>query len=543
MMPIDYDVAIVGAGPTGLVAALLLVASGARVAVLEREATTVVDPRAVTLDDESLRTLSLLGLFEEIEPLLLYGYGTRWYTGEGKQLAEVSANARRYGFPVRSGFAQPEVVGVLARRFAASPNGTLAFETTVTAVEESADAVRVQLRKADGREATLAARYLIAADGANSSIRQQLGISLEGSTDDQPWLIVDTINCLDDARYSRFYCGEPRPYVAVPGRDGRMRYEFMILPGEDPESMRGPKTVRALLAGRRELRDEDIVRIAPYRFHSRVATCWRSGRIFLAGDAAHLMPPFAGQGMNSGIRDAFNLAWKLAYAVRGLAGEALLESYEQERSPHVRSMLRLSEGIGLVVMSRGRLARFARDRVLGTISVIPGLREYVAEMRFKPRARFTRGFVLRERFDAPITGTLVPNPLLMSGDGRERRFDELTGTGFALVAFDRDGSHRFPLRRSAAWERLAVRRVLVLPGERIPSRRDEDVTVAADLRGELARELGRASERVVLIRPDRIVAAVFRPEDDLAVQARVLGSLGASSEQEKRSISIAAGAP
>jgi 3-(3-hydroxy-phenyl)propionate hydroxylase len=453
----------------------------------------------------------------------------------------VSANARRYGFPVRSGFSQPELVAVLAQRLTELPQATLAFETTVLGAEERGDEVFVDVREPNGAARTLRARYLVAADGASSAIRQQLGIPLEGSSHEQAWLIVDTIGCRDDARYSRFYCGEPRPYVAVPGRDGRMRYEFMILPGEDPEAMSDRETVRRLLAGRRELRDDEIVRIAPYRFHSRVASRWRGGRIFLAGDAVHLMPPFAGQGMNSGIRDAFNLAWKLAYAVRGLAGEPLLASYEEERPPHVRAMLRLSEAIGAVVMSRGRVATVARETILGTVARIPGLREYVAEMRFKPRARFERGFVVRERFDAPIVGTLAPNPSLMSVDGRERSLDELAGDGFALVAFDRDGARRFPLGRSALWERLGARRILVLPGERIPLGADDDVTIAADLRGELARALG-GSERVVLIRPDRIVAAAFLPEDGLAVQGRILAALGAPPEQESHNASIAAGA-
>lgn len=515
---------MVGAGPTGLVAALAAQAHGARVAVLEREAVTVVDPRAVTLDDESLRAASLLGVYDEIAPLLLYGYGTRWYTGDGRKLAEVSANARRYGYPVRSGFSQPEVVAVFARRLAALPGATLRFRTAVERVVDEGDVVRVDVREAGGESATLTARYLVAADGANSAIRQQLGIVLEGASHDQPWLIVDTINCADDERYSKFYCGDPRPYVAVPGRDGRMRYEFMILPGEDPEAMRDPETVRRLLAGRRELRDADIVRIAPYRFHSRIAPRWRSGRIFLAGDAAHLMPPFAGQGMNSGIRDGLNLGWKLAYASRGLAGEPLLASYEQERAPHVRAMLKLSEGIGLVVMSRGRRATFLREKALGAISRVPGLREYVAEMRFKPRARFTRGFVVRGKLDAPPVGTLAPNPLLTCADGRERRLDALTGAGFALVAFDRDGARRFPLPAGGVWERLAARRVLVLPGERIP-RDAAGLPVVADLRGELARELG-GTERVVLLRPDRIVAAAFRPQDDAEAQRLVAGALG-----------------
>ncbi|MBV9439208.1 MAG: bifunctional 3-(3-hydroxy-phenyl)propionate/3-hydroxycinnamic acid hydroxylase [Candidatus Eremiobacteraeota bacterium] len=513
----NVDVAVVGAGPTGLVAGLLLARAGLHVVVFEREHSTVCDPRAVTLDDESLRTFAVAGVLDEIRPLLLYGYGTRWYAGNGKPFAAVSANAKRYGFPLRSGFSQPEIVAILARRYVAA-GGRLLMRCAVQGITQHGDGVRVAWDDADGRRAELTARYAIAADGANSAIRTDLGIVLEGLSHAQPWLIVDTVNCTETARYSRFYCGSPRPYVAVPGRDGRMRYEFMLLPGEDPEKMRDSDTVRELLQGHRDLRDDDIVRIAPYRFHSRVAPRWREGRIFLAGDAAHLMPPFAGQGMNSGIRDASNLAWKLEAAVRGVGTDTLLDSYQAERLPHVRAMLRLSEAIGAVVMSRGAVAEGTRRVVLWGASKVPGLREYVAEMRFKPRARFARGFVVHDRRGRGIAGTLAPNPLLMTAEGREQPLDALCGPGFALVAFDHRGTRRFPLGRAAISERLGVARILVLPGEQIPYRRDDGVTVVADLRNELAVALRSAVRRVLLLRPDRVVAAAFQPNDVAAAE-------------------------
>jgi 3-(3-hydroxy-phenyl)propionate hydroxylase len=506
----EFDVIIVGAGPTGLCAALLLVARGMRVAVLERERATVVEPRAVTLDDESLRSLATMGLLDEIEPRLLRGYGTRWYTGGGRQIAAVSANAQRFGYPCRNGFVQPELVALLAQRLAADPRAHLVFETNVISVTDRVDDVAVRVAAGDG-ESTLAARFVVACDGANSGIRAAREIALDGSSNALPWLIVDTDNCDDDARYSRFYCGDPRPYVAVPGLRGRMRYEFMLLPGEDPAAMQTPASVRRLLAGSRELADSDIVRIAVYRFHSRAAKRWRSGRVFLAGDAAHLMPPFAGQGMNSGIRDAFNLSWKLALACRGIATGALLDTYEAERRPHVRAMLRMSEVIGGVVMSRGVVPGVLRLILLGTASKIPGLRRYVAEMRFKPEARYTTGFVIRGRFDAPIVGKLAPNPLLIAQDGSEHRFDALAGTGFALVAFDRAGARRFPAEATALGRALNATCVLLLPGERTPLAVPGAV-VAADIRGEFAARVG-GMDRVLLVRPDRIVAAAFRPND------------------------------
>jgi 3-(3-hydroxy-phenyl)propionate hydroxylase len=189
----------------------------------------------------------------------------------------------------------------------------------------------------------------------------------------------------------------------------------------------------------------------------------------------------------------------------------LLETYEAERRPHVRAMLRMSEMIGGVVMSRGAVPSALRSIVLGTASKIPGLREYVAEMRFKPEARFTTGFVIRGRFDAPIVGKLAPNPLLLAQDGSERRFDAITGNGFALVAFDCSGARRFPAEAAAIGLGLDPIRVLLVPDERTPVAVPGAV-VAADIRGEFAARAG-GMDRILLVRPDRIVAAAFRATD------------------------------
>lgn len=528
----SFDVAIIGAGPTGLSLSLFLAAQGVRVAVIERAFETVVEPRAVTLDDESLRAFATIGVFEAIRPLLLYGYGTRFYTGDGRRLAQVSASATRFGYPCRSGFSQPELVSLLARCAESSSNTTLLFNVTALSVVERREDVLVQVSGSSG-ESAISAQYVVGCDGANSMIRSQLGVALDGSSHAQPWLIVDTINSQDDARYSRFYCGIPRPYVVVPGRGSRMRYEFMLLPGETADEMQQKSMVKRLLLGRRELKDADIIRIAVYRFHSRIAKRWRNGRVMLAGDAAHLMPPFAGQGMNSGIRDAFNLAWKLALVCRGAANQRLLDTYEAERSPHVRAMLRMSELMGRVVMSRGAVPQLLRATLLQGASYVPGLRSYIAEMRFKPEACFRSGFLLGGRVAIRAVGKLAPNPMLLVEDGTQQRFDEIAGDGFSLVAFDRDASHRFPIPRSPLWDALKARFVLVLAGERTPFA-VAGLTEAADVRGEFARQLGRASKHILLIRPDRIVAAAFDAADVALVEEEFVHLLGARQTSSER---------
>lgn len=508
----DYDVAIVGAGPTGLASGLFLQRHGARVALLERAAATVVEPRAVTLDDESLRAMATLGLMPQIEPMILPSYGMRWLTGTGRELARVSSNASRYGYGIRNGFSQPEFVNLLASTL--EERADVFFNTEVTSVVQDVDGALVHTTEKDGRTRTLRARYVIACDGAASPVRESLGISLEGDTYAQPWLIVDTINSTETNRASVFSCGHPRPYVAVPGRDGRLRYEFMLLPGEDPEQTKSIEDVRRWLEGRRDLRDEDVVRIAVYKFHSRISPRWRSGANFLAGDAAHLMPPFAGQGMNAGIRDAFNLSWKLAFVIRELASDALLDTYERERKPHVQAMLRLSEMIGTVVMARDSALATSRDLLLGAARHVPGLREYVAEMRFKPKVTVARG--------------LAPNPLIFNEQNEPQLLDSVLGAGFSLISVSPTGHPKVPGPGSELFDKLGAQRVRLCSGEHIPLR-VADCATAADTYGAFARELRLRGEQLVVVRPDRAVVAVCSPQNLHQLEARLRSDLSLAS--------------
>lgn len=203
----------------------------------------------------------------------------------------------------------------------------------MVAFEQTRDGVSLSITDGRGGAETLGCDYLVACDGASSPTRRALGIAMRGDTYQQRWLIVDICGTKEEYHHTRVFCDPARPGITLPGPNGTRRFEFMVHANEDDEAIRSEESVRNLIAAVGPDREAPIRRRVVYTFHARIAERWRSGRVFLAGDAAHLSPPFAGQGMNSGVRDSHNLSWKLAAVLRGVLGDGVLDSYEQERAP------------------------------------------------------------------------------------------------------------------------------------------------------------------------------------------------------------------
>jgi 3-(3-hydroxy-phenyl)propionate hydroxylase len=318
--PQHVPVVIVGAGPTGLMLANLLGMQGVEALVIERNTSTVGEPRAVTIDDESLRTVQATGLITDVLPHVVQGYGVHYHSWRGKVFARIEPQAMEHGFPKRNAFRQQVLVGQLRdglQRFAGSD---IWFGHELVKFRDDGDkgnGVQLELRHG-GETRHLRCDWLVACDGGRSSVREQLGIQLTGSTYDEKWLIVDLLERNSAFRHTRTYCDPARPAIRLPGPDGTLRYEFMLHEGEDPDEMLDEARVRGWIHAREPADARlPITRKVVYAFHARVASRWKAGRVLLAGDAAHLTPPFAGQGMNSGVRDAANLAWKLAAVVQG----------------------------------------------------------------------------------------------------------------------------------------------------------------------------------------------------------------------------------
>src|SRR5271167_510497 len=374
--PLAAEVAIIGAGPIGLMTANLLGLAGIRVLVLERNAGLLGLPRAIAYDAETLRLFSQVGLFDEIAPGLIQDPHVRHVNARNVTLMAADFPRGLYGHSSLGTFYQPDFERALLKGVARFPSVRVAFSHEATDLIQNANGVTLAIGTPSGAT-TVEADYVVACDGGASPTRERLGVRLVGSTYSERWLVVDANVKDHSVKQITFTCDPRRPRVELPAVGDRVRWEFMQLPGESEETLKRDETIRALVAEAGGAVSFEIERKAVYTFHARVAEHWRRGRVFLAGDAAHLMPPFAGQGMNGGMKDAANLAWKLATVIAGNADAGILDSYEIERAQSVRSMVKVSRRLGAVIMPTNRVFAGLRDIVFALLNLSSGFRAFV----------------------------------------------------------------------------------------------------------------------------------------------------------------------
>jgi 2-polyprenyl-6-methoxyphenol hydroxylase-like FAD-dependent oxidoreductase len=430
-----HDVVVVGAGPVGLAAARMLGGRGFSVLVLERWPEPYPRPRAVHFDDEIGRVFQGLGLAEPVRAISeAVPDHYEWRNAAGAALVRIDwSGPGPGGWPTASFFSQPDLEKVLADAVEAMPNVTLRRGAEVVGVEEQAEDVLVTYTTAAVKHRGARARFVIGCDGANSFVRERLGTSLHDQGFFYDWLIVDTIP-LDERDWSPQnwqLCDPARPTTIVSGGPGRRRWEFMRLPGETRDELNtAGKAWELLEPWGRTPENSRLERHAVYTFAARWADRWNRGRLAIAGDAAHQMPPFAGQGMCSGLRDVANLSWKLDRVLRGESGFALLDSYTSERSVHLQHAIAMSVELGRVICVLDEQQAADRDarmiagdadpaRVL-PVSALPVLGDGVLA-------------------DSPVTstlrGTLAPQ-FPVERAGHRALLDDVTGYGAVLLTLD-----------------------------------------------------------------------------------------------------------
>jgi len=458
------DVLVIGLGPVGATIGNLLGRYGVRTLLVDKATEIYAAPRAIALDNEALRILQMAGLEEgAFDTIAIPAVHMR--SPMFGEYACIAAAGPMDGHPKLVTFLQPQLEAVLRERLKSYTGVQAMTGVELLGLEQHADGVAVRLRLADGRDAQVQARFLVGADGANSKVRQDLGLGYGGRTFAQDWLVVDAKRVPNPIQDIEFICdpARPVPHMIAPGN--RQRWEFMLRPGETREQMERHETVRKLLAPWARAEDIDVERVAVYRFHARVADRFSQGRVFLAGDAAHITPPFAGQGLVAGLRDAANLCWKLAWAAHGRADASILDSYDTERRPHAKAIINLALFMGWLVMPSNRVAAFVTHGLMTLLGKVPRLRRVFEELQIKPQNRFAKGlFAPRERAARLDRGGLLPQGWVRStSDGRIVLSDDALGTRLSLVGFGVDVEGKLPAELKARWLAAGGGATVLLP--------------------------------------------------------------------------------
>jgi 3-(3-hydroxy-phenyl)propionate hydroxylase len=507
---LDVDVVIVGAGPVGLTLANILGLQGIHTLVVDERDTLIDYPRGVGLDDEALRTFQSIGLVDRVLPHTVPNQILRFVDAKRRVLAEMAPPDARFGWPKRNGFVQPLVDAELLSGLDRFDCVEVRWSRPMTACEETADAVTVELG-GDPDGSTVRARYVVGCDGGRSITRRMMGVSFDGTTSSTRWLVVDIANDPLGHPNSEVGADPERPYASISIAHGIRRFEFMIHADESDEEAEDPAFLKAMLARMVPNPDRvDVIRRRIYTHHSRIAGAFRSGRLLLAGDAAHLMPVWQGQGYNSGIRDAANLGWKLAAVVSGRADDGLLNTYDVERRKHARAMIDLSTMVGRVISPTNRRIATARDLVVRSASIVPTLKRYVLEMRFKPMPRYEQGAVVHSvprSAESPV-GTLFIQPRVDTRTHPDALLDDVLGTWFAVLCWNNNPRKILGDEAFAKWKSLGARFVALRPLTQLhwTGHDDPDVVVVGDRTGGLKSWFDGHQESVVFLRPDRCIA-------------------------------------
>jgi 3-(3-hydroxy-phenyl)propionate hydroxylase len=516
----QYDVAVVGLGPTGITLAGLLGRCGLSVLGVDRSREVFPQPRAVGFDHDAMRIFQRMGVAEAIAPCVA-PFSEGEYRGvDGQVIRRMKHIDPPYPltWPPHYTCDQPGLEGVIRGAMTRFPRVDLALGVALEDFTDDGEGVDLTLARDDGNRQTARARYVVACDGGSSPVRRALGLTMQSLEYDEPWIVVD-VHVDDPAALARLprtnvqFCEPARPCTFINCPGNHRRWEFMLLPGEPTEGAVSEERLWSLLSRWLKPGEARIWRSAAYRFHALVADQWRRGRVLLAGDAAHMTPPFLGQGMCQGLRDVGNLAWKLDRVLRGVESDALLDTYGEERRPHEVETTRIAKEFGRIISERDPARARERDaamldangqpRTLMRQELIPGLKA---------------GLVSRR---APLSGVVFPQPVVDTGDGAATLFDEVAG-----------GTWRLVIVRDAASDDL-VAQAGELGVEVVQVMRDAvgatrvNATGVAERDGLLDAWFGAHGLTGALVRPDQYVYGAFA---DVAGALALLAEYAAASQ-------------
>lgn len=520
----DTDVVIVGNGPIGATLSVLLAQRGWRVTVLERRPRPYTLPRATSFDGETARLLAGTGIGPELGRITMPANGYQWQTTSGAALVDITFTTEgRYGWPDANTMHQPALEELIATRAAALPGITVLRGHQVVGIADGEDEVTVTAETGDGETRVVSARWVVGCDGANSFVRDHLDVPVTDLGFSYEWLLCD-VQLHEQREFvptNVQICDPARPTSLVGSGPGRRRWEFMRLPGESAAELNKDETAWRLMAPFGVTPDNaTLLRSTTYVFQARWADQWRVGHVLLAGDAAHLMPPFAGQGMCSGIRDVVNMAWKLDLTMRDLVPESILDSYTEERRTQAKESILASVQLGRVICVTDPAAAAERD------ATVLANRRGKPPTRPEPATPLSDGLLHRRPNAEPPSGAVVPQGRV-TRNGHSGLFDDVVGRGFVLLTTEDP-------RSTLGEDRLSFLAVLDAHVVRLLPRgsaQDDDGVVDDD---DVYRPyLARFGATALLVRPDYHVFgaanghdATGKLVDDLRDQLRAVVPTG-----------------
>ena len=540
------EVVISGLGPTGLVLAHMLGMRGHHVVVLEREPVFYGNARAVYTDDECMRIFQHIGVANEVAEKMQIDTPVQFVRNDGTVVGRYVPRKRPNGWPVNNFFYQPYLETTVADLLERYPNVEIRRGRELIAFSQEGERVEITHRatrsyrfgdltdarvEREGEDdlQTLTARYLVGADGGRSAVRELLGIKMTGKSFPEPWLVVDLklkegADALHHIPYFSFVVDPYLPTVSCVQPDGYHRFEFMLMPGVSKEWMEQPSTVREHISRWVDPDQFEVKRRLVYTFNALMAEKWREGRVLLAGDSAHMTPQFMGQGASSGFRDAYNLGWKLSVVLKGTAGPALLDSYEQERRGHAQAMVDTSVWLKGVVSMTNPFGTFVRDTLFALARHFGPMRRYLEEGHFKPGPSYQPGrfLGLSRRSRKGPEGTLAPQPNIRTIDGRSALLDSVLGDGFSLVGLNQDPREGLSAAMRLRLASLRSSCVALYPYggrpqglEGVARATPQGLTEVEDLDGAMIAWFKRAGftrRGIAILRPDKFVFAVVEPK-------------------------------
>lgn len=499
--PSAVDVLVVGNGPVGATIAALLGRYGVTTLVLDKLHEIVLMPRAIALDNEALRILQLAGLSEDAFEKIVIPE-VRMHSPVLGQFGRANTEGCIHGHPKLVTFYQPDLERAMRGQVSRLKSVTSLGGFELESLLEEAECVVATVRDQDGHSHSVRAQYLIGADGASSRVRALIGQEFEGQTYAEDWLIVDARNRHQSAiDHIEFICDPRRPTPHMPAPGGRERWEFMLQPGESREELESPESIARLIAPWINPQELEIERKAVYRFHARCCNRFSKGRTFLVGDAAHITPPFVGQGLVAGLRDGANLAWKLAWVLRGHAAPAILDTYDVERRPHAQAMINLAKLMGRLVMPKNRIAAFFIHGLMRMLALTPATRRYFEQLDIKPKNTFRHGlFVQHRRGDKLVRGSLFPQAWIRTLQKQIKLSDDALGDNLTLVGFGVDPLSLLTTDQIVSWEKLGGHFLEVRPrGQRCGGSCD----FIEDMNHDILPLAAKGT--LVAVRPDRII--------------------------------------